>query len=226
MAESTPKRVGKFTIVSEGEEAKSSTGSILGPETASKESADQKSASDSLEPFTLKTSQSRRRTSTRQPKAPPTVVGQIAEAPADYRLWSQIFIGSANTVVVTWLGTECAMEKREAEMIEPPLARMLSRMPVGTSQKMAVFIDPMVLLIAMGMWGNRIIRIQRAKKGNGITDVEFARASGMAPVPPIEEAPTVQEYEPSVEPDFSTRTRVPVNPNGIPTAITSQMSEL
>jgi hypothetical protein len=103
---------------------------------------------------------------------------------------------------------------------------MFSRMPVGTSQKMAVFIDPMVMLIAMGMWGNRIIRIQRAKRGNGITDAEFARASGMAPVPQTEAAPVSPEYEPVVEPDIPQRVRVPVNPNGIPTAITEQMGDL
>ena len=223
MAESTTKRVGKFTVL---ENPESTSSPIFGPEGAASEEVQQKSAADSVEPFTLKTSQPRRKASPRTPKTPPTVVGQIAEAPADYRLWSQIFIGSANTVVVTWLGAECAMEKREAEMIEPPLARMLSRMPVGTSQKMAVFIDPMVMLIAMGMWGNRIIRIQRAKRGNGITDAEFARASGMAPVPQTEAAPVSQEYEPVVEPDIPQRVRVPVNPNGVPTAITEQMGEV
>lgn len=223
MAEGKTKRVGKFTVL---EEAESTSGPIFGPETASEEGTQQKGTADSLEPFTLKTTQPRRRGSPRTPKATPTVVGQIAEAPADYRLWSQIFIGSANTVVVTWLGAECAMEKREAEMLEPPLARTLSRMPVGTSQKMAVFIDPMVMLIAMGMWGNRIIRIQRAKRGNGITDAEFARASGMASVPQAETAPVSPEYEPPAEPDFPQRVRVPVNPNGVPTAITEQMGEV
>jgi hypothetical protein len=117
------------------------------------------------------------------------------------------------------------MEKREAEMLEPPLARMLSRMPIGTSQKMAVFIDPMVMLIAMGMWGNRIIRIQRAKRGNGITDAEFAHASGMGTSQETQPAPVSPEYQPSVEPDMPQRIRVPVNPNGIPTAITEQMSD-
>jgi hypothetical protein len=117
------------------------------------------------------------------------------------------------------------MEKREADMLEPPLARMLSRLPVGQSQKLAVFIDPMVMLIALGMWGNRIVRIQRGKKGSGITDAEFARASGMAPVPETNGTQKPPEYQQPVEPDIPQRTRVPVNPNGIPVAITSQMSE-
>ena len=229
MAERTEKKLGKFTVVQNSE---SETSQIFGPESASQK-AEQTSAanslgdysSESVEPFTLKTSQPRRRGKVAAPKVKP-VIGQIAEAPADYKLWSQIFIGSANTVVVTWLGAECAMEKREADMLEPPLARMLSRMPVGTSQKMAVFIDPMVMLIALGMWGNRIIRIQRAKRGHDITDAEFARASGMAPVPETSPAPPVPEYQPPVEPDIPERVRVPVNPNGVPTAITSQMSEL
>jgi hypothetical protein len=213
--------VGKFTVI---EDTESTTRQILGPKTASEEDARTSGLEDSVEPFTLKTSQRRPRT-TRTPKAPKPVVGQIAEAPADYRLWSQIFIGSANTVVVTWLGAECAMEKREAEMLEPPLARMLSRLPISQSQKLATFIDPMVMLIALGMWGNRIIRIQRAKRGHGITDAELARASGMAPVQETNGAPKPPEYQQPVEPDIPQRVRIPVNPNGIPTAITEQMSE-
>ena len=221
MAESAPKRVGKFTVVTEAE---SPTSQILNPETSDQKDQP-KGVEDSVEPFLLKTSQPRRRQRA-APKPAPTVVGQIAEAPADYRLWSQIFIGSANTVVVTWLGAECAMEKREAEMLEPPLARMLSRLPAGQSQKMAVFIDPMVMLIALGMWGNRIVRIQRAKRGNGITEAEFARASGMAPAPPeTTGVQNVPEQPPTVEPSMPERVRVPVNPNGVPTAITDLMSE-
>lgn len=224
MAESATKRVGKFTVL---ENSESTTSQIFDAEAASeKVNPRPPSTSDSLDDaFTLKTSQPRRR-GTRQPKAPKAVVGQIAEAPADYRLWSQIFIGSANTVVVTWLGTECAMEKREAEMLEPPLARMLSRLPVSTSQKMATFIDPMVMLIALGMWGNRIVRIQRAKRGTGITDAEFSRASGMAPVPESNGSQDTSDYQQPVEPDIPQRTRVPVNPNGVPTAITEQMGEV
>ncbi|HEY1249269.1 MAG TPA: hypothetical protein VGE97_09795 [Nitrososphaera sp.] len=220
MVESPTKRVGKFTIA---ENPESTASEIDFTKTASKEVSSE-SAQDSVEPFTLKTRQTTRRKTART-KTAPTVVGQIAEAPADYRLWSQIFIGSANTVVVTWLGAECAMEKREAEMLEPPLARMLSRLPVSTSQKMATFIDPMVMLIALGMWGNRIVRIQRAKRGTGITEAEFARASGMVNPPETNGAETPTQYQPPVEPDIPERVRVPVNPNGIPTAITSQMSE-
>ena len=221
MVESPAQKVGKFTVVQNSE---STTGEIFRPETASQK-AEPPSTEDSVEPFTLKTSQPKRRG--RQPAAqkPKPVIGQIAEAPADYRLWSQIFIGSANTVVVTWLGAECSMEKREAEMIEPPLARMLSRLPVSTSQKMATFIDPMVMLIALGMWGNRIVRIQRAKKDNVVTRDELYRASGMAPVPETNGVQTPQDYQQPVETDLPDRTRVAVNPNGIPTAITDQMSE-
>ena len=224
MAESTPKRMGKFTVV---ENTESQTSQIFGSETASQKaesSGAPNSLDDNLEPFTLKTSQKRPRAG-KQAKPKPTVVGQIAEAPADYRLWSQIFIGSANTVVVTWLGTECAMEKREADMMEPPLARMLSRLPVSTSQKMATFIDPMVMLIALGMWGNRIVRIQRAKRGTGITDAEFARASGMATPQESNGVVAPPENEQTTAPDLPQRTRVAVNPNGIPVAITDQMSE-
>ena len=151
---------------------------------------------------------------------------QVAEAPADYKLWSQVCIGTANTVVVTWLGTECAMEKREAEMLEPPIARILARMPIATSQKMSAFIDPMVMMIALGMWGNRIVRIQRAKKGNGISDDERARASGVVSVPETSAVETPPQYEQIIESDLPSRTRVNVNPNGIPVAITDQMGEV
>src|SRR5215468_9728493 len=128
MAESPTKRVGKFTVVSTEE---STSSPIYGPETASK--ADQQvgttSTADSLdETFTIRSSQTKRRSS-RARQEPKPLVTQVAEAPADYKLWSQVCIGTANTVVVTWLGTECAMEKREAEMLEPPIARILARMP-------------------------------------------------------------------------------------------------
>jgi hypothetical protein len=119
------------------------------------------------------------------------------------------------------------MERREADMLEPPLARLLSRLPAGQSEKMAVFIDPMVILIALGMWGNRVIRIQREKRGHGISDAELARASGVVTTPPTREASAPQEYQQSVEPDtLPQRVRVPVNPNGVPTAITEQMGEV
>jgi len=48
----------------------------------------------------------------------------------------------------------------------------------------------------------------------------------MAPVPEAQAAPTSQEYQPAVEPDIPQRVRVPVNPNGVPTAITEQMGEV
>lgn len=212
MAEEPTKRVGKFTVL---QEAEGPSSEILAA-AASTEERQQKSPSDSLdETFTLKTTQAKRRTRQAKPKP---VIQEVAEAPANYSLWSQLLIGSANTVVVTWLGPECAMERREAEMLEPPIARILARMPVSQSQKMATFIDPMVILIAMGTWGNRIIRIQRSKKPNLITQEEMARASGITPPPPVE--------VPEPEPVYYERPKVAVNPNGIPTAITSQMGEV
>ncbi|HEY7419282.1 MAG TPA: hypothetical protein VH593_29130 [Ktedonobacteraceae bacterium] len=226
MAEIETKRVGKFTVINEAE---SPTSQILGPEASTEEAKSRtQSPADSLDDaFTLKTSQPRRR------GRPPgsknkvqAVVGEMAQAPADYKLWAQILIGSSNTVVVTWLGMECAMEKREAEMLEPPLSRMLARMPVSTSQKMATFIDPMVMLIALGMWGNRIIRIQRAKRDHGISDAELARASGVVTAQATNGVENPPEYQQPVEADMPPRTRVPVNPNGVPTAITSQMGEV
>jgi hypothetical protein len=80
----------------------------------------------------------------------------------------------------------------------------------------------MVMLIALGMWGNRIIRIQRAKKET-ISTSEFQRASGYVEPAPKDE-PT-QYQEPVVE-DMPLRTKVAVNPNGVPVAITQQMGEV
>ena len=190
---------------------------------ASREEARPKSPEDRVEldeAFTLKTSQARRRGRPAAPKAKPVIQG-VAEAPANYRLWSQLLIGSTNTVVVTWLGQECAMERREAEMLEPPIARILERLPTSQAQKMATFIDPMVILIALGTWGNRIVRIQRAKKPGLVTQEELARASGIT-VPP----PANQEYsQPSVVADDLPPQKIEVNPNGIPVAITEQMGD-
>lgn len=209
--------MGKFTVA---KEAPSEEGSILGPETASQE-ARPTSAEDSLdEAFTLKTTQTRRRGKAAAPKPKP-VVQAVAEAPANYHLWAQLLIGSTNTVVVTWLGQECAMERREAEMLEPPVARILERLPTSQSQKMATFIDPMVILIAMGTWANRIIRVQRAKRPGGIPAEELAYARGEV-VPPPPPAPV---YQPPVEPDIPVG-KVEINPNGVPVAITNQMGEV
>lgn len=211
--------MGKFTVIQETE---SSTGEKFGPTPATEE-VKQESPQDSVDTFSIKSSQTTRRRSKRDPVKP--VVQAVAETPANYHLWSQLVIGSANTVVVTWLGAECAMEKREADMLEPPIARILARLTPEQSQKVSVFIDPMVMLIALGMWGNRIIRIQRAKRDT-ITDTEFARASGMVDGRTSAPASGTPNYEPSVEPSIPSRERVEVNPNGVPVAITSQMGEL
>lgn len=221
MAEGTPKRVGKFTVA---EEAPSSPSPVLGPESAAQE-VQSSGASDSLDAFTLKSTQPRRRG--RQPSKPTPVVQAVAEAPANYHLWAQLLIGSTNTVVVTWLGQECAMERREAEMLEPPIARILERLPTSQSQKMATFIDPMVILIAMGTWANRIIRVQRARRPGSITQEELERASGVIPNPPPVPQPVPQYQQPPViEPEIPAREKIEVNPNGVPVAITNQMGEV
>lgn len=225
--------MGKFTIVTT-EEAESSTDSV-GQTTSAAQEVGAQGAADSLdETFTLKSTQPKRRG--RQPAASnkQKFTSTVAENPANYAMWSQVLIASGNTVVVTWLGADCAMEKREAEMMEPPIARMLARMPVSASQKVATFIDPMVVLIALGMWGNRIIRVQREKRGNGITPAEFERASGITNSPNVSRSndtsrtsinSTEREYAPNVEPDIP-RTKIEVNPNGVPVAISEQMGDL
>ena len=231
--------MGKFTIVTEETEStQSQIGSTIN---ASKEERTPR-ASDSVdEQFTLEVKQPKRRGRPPGSKAE-KFVANAAENPANYALWSQVIIGSANTVAVTWLGNECAMEKREAEMIEPPLSRMLARMPVSASQKVSVFIDPMVILIALGMWGNRIIRVQKEKRGNGITQSEFERASGIDRSSSLvdsygtrgtEPTGSVQIQQPStrdtgyatIEADIP-RSNVTVHPNGVPVAISEQMGDL
>jgi hypothetical protein len=224
MAEGATDRVGKFTII---EEAESKASPIYGSEGASEE-GEQKSAQDSVDAFTIKSSQPRRRGKAAAPKPKP-VIQAISEAPASHSLHAQLLIASGNMVVITWLGTECAMEKREAEMLEPPVGRLLARLSPADSEKLSTFIDPLVILIALGTWGNRIIRIQRAKRGS-ISDTEFARATGMAdsvPTPSPDIAPQREEvYQPIVEPNQPPRSRVPVNPNGIPVTITQQIGEV
>lgn len=219
--------MGKFTTA---EVSESQASEIFAPKAASKEANRPTSPADSVDDaFTLKTTQTRRKT--RTPRDPKPVIQSVSEAPANYNLWAQLLIGSTNTVVVTWLGQECAMERREAEMLEPPVARILARLPTSQAQKMATFIDPMVILIALGTWGNRIVRIQRAKKSDGIPVEELMRARGETPPRPFggTEASSVEpEQQPAVvvPEDLPGRVRVPVNPNGVPTAITSQMGEV
>lgn len=227
--------MGKFTILA-AEEAESSSGTDYTSEAAENKP---KTIADSLDDtFTLKPVQPKRRG--RQATTSPKFTAAVAENPADYNLWSRVLISSTNTVVVTWLGAECAMEIKEANMMEPPLSRMLARMPVSASQKMATFIDPMVMMIALGMWANRIIRVQREKRQTNISQAEFDRASGIVTPEP---EPTSVESErqrrrgnngrfvsasigTDIEPPLPNTASIEVNPNGVPVAISSQIGDL
>ena len=102
----------------------------------------------------------------------------------------------------------------------------MARMPTSTAAKVGVFIDPMVMMIALGMWFNRIVRVQRAKKEHVVTPTEYARsigASGTERV--VDREPSIPVYQEQPEPEIPLP-KIKVNPNGVPTAITEQIGEV
>lgn len=103
---------------------------------------------------------------------------------------STLSLGVLNSGVVAMFGPECGLQAGEQQVLLPPLARIISRLPAGDAAKAAVFIDPLVLIFGLAVWGRRIILIKQAERArvNQITEAEFLRASGMAqPQQPTEQ---------------------------------------
>jgi hypothetical protein len=94
---------------------------------------------------------------------------------------ANLALGSANGFVVMMFGQECALYDGEKKLLYPSLARVINRMPAASAAKASVFIDPIVLLLGLGIWTNRIISIKSKQRteANTITAREFATASGI-----------------------------------------------
>ena len=93
-----------------------------------------------------------------------------------------LLLNSLNTLVVVNFGTEAGLTQNEAAVIAPSLQRCLERLPASTAKRAGVFLDPLVLLIGISMWGKRIIDIQdrRAKEKYQVKPTEVARANGVS----------------------------------------------
>ena len=95
---------------------------------------------------------------------------------------ANLCLGSTNAFVVMMFGQECGLFDGEKKLLYPSLARVINRMPAASAGKAAVFVDPIVLLLGLAIWGNRIVSIkgrQRAE-ANAVTAREFAAASGIS----------------------------------------------
>lgn len=62
------------------------------------------------------------------------------------------------------LGEAAGFTAEERAMIEPPLVRILSRMDPAVLEKLATLSDPVMLLSGFGMWGMRLLTIQRSPR--------------------------------------------------------------
>lgn len=107
---------------------------------------------------------------------------------------SALTLGVLNSGVVAMFGPDCGLLPGEQSVLQPPLARIIARLPAGDAAKAAVFIDPLVLIFGLAVWGRRIILLKQAEQAKRATvsESEFLRASGMAqtePVRPIETSP-------------------------------------
>ncbi len=68
-----------------------------------------------------------------------------------------------DSVAQTLVGREAAMNEIERALIESPLARTLARLDPGVSESVSKFADPLTIVVALGMWGNRVAAIAKQK---------------------------------------------------------------
>jgi hypothetical protein len=134
-----------------------------------------------------------------------------------------LLLNSLNTLVVVNFGNDAGMTSNEAAVIAPSLQRCLERLPASTAKRAGVFLDPLVLLIGISLWGKRIIELQdkKAKEKYQVQPTETARANGYSGYEHKVEPP-VYQYVPTepapVSPPYSTA-------NGVPDAIRNAESD-
>lgn len=106
---------------------------------------------------------------------------KITDLSPDSLTLANLCLGSTNAFVVMMFGQECGLYDGEKKLLYPSLARVINRMPVASAARASVFIDPIVLLLGLGIWTNRIVSIKSRQRAeaNSITAREFAQASGI-----------------------------------------------
>ena len=162
---------------------------------------------------------------------------KITDLSPDSLTLANLCLGSTNAFVVMMFGQECGLYDGEKKLLYPSLARVINRMPAASAARASVFIDPIVLLLGLGIWTNRIVSIKSRQRAeaNSITAREFAAASGIQwdrqRQQPAETGPVTANNEPprqtgngagTVHPEVDTNT---VNANGtigkVPDAISN-----
>jgi hypothetical protein len=94
---------------------------------------------------------------------------------------ASLALGVTNSAVVVMFGQECGLYDNEKKLLYPSLSRVINRMPASSAAKASVFIDPLVLLLGLAVWVNRIasIKSKQRTEANAVTAREFAAASGV-----------------------------------------------
>lgn len=146
---------------------------------------------------------------------------------------SNLTLGVLNSGVVAMFGPECGLLPGEATVLQPPLARIIARLPAGDAAKAAVFIDPLVLIFGLAVWGRRIILLKQSERAriNAITTEEFLRSTGVTSGIPQPEPARVSETPPNQFRNGAdtTTSQIHQNPSsavtgGIPTEILQSFS--
>lgn len=90
-------------------------------------------------------------------------------------------LGVTNSAVVVMFGEDCGLYDNEKKLLYPSLSRVINRLPASSASKASVFIDPLVLLLGLAVWVNRIaaIKSKQRTEANAVTAREFANASGI-----------------------------------------------
>jgi len=133
-------------------------------------------------------------------------------------------------MVTSAFGDNCGMNEKESSFMVPSVQRMMERTPKAVAERMAMWIDPVIIVSIFIMWGVRIRKIKEyeAELRYRITPDEAARAAGYSGatynvpnghvtsgVVPNYAPPTEQQTAPNGAYD------VPVEPtsNGVPQSI-------
>lgn len=87
---------------------------------------------------------------------------------------ASMLVGTVEMFAVVAIGSEARFNPMERGMIEPSLARILSRMPQESIERFGSILDPLMLAVGFGWWGLRIKAQQVEKRVKLNSDVEAA----------------------------------------------------
>lgn len=93
-----------------------------------------------------------------------------------------LILGTLNLIVIDTVGEECGITEKEAQYLVPSLQRTLERMPKGAAERLAVVIDPAIIIAVCGIWLRRIgqTKRQQALQQYVVGPQERARANGVS----------------------------------------------